>query len=241
MVGIRAGIGGKGVGMRKIESTGQVLGERFPLWGRTVVDVGCGTGELVRWLASQGAAVTGVDTPAMLARAEAAPKAGDERYLPGGGEALPLPDNHADLVVFAASLHHVPVERLGDAMAECARVLRPGGEAAVLEPVAGPGYYSEITRLTGDEAEIQGQAYAAIQDAGKVGLQGTGEELVYFSRSFEDFEHLVAVFVDDPAQRTECLARAREITEHHAATARVAFDAYRYCSVCRLSVLRKTG
>ncbi|MCU0291513.1 MAG: class I SAM-dependent methyltransferase [Thermoanaerobaculaceae bacterium] len=227
--------------MLRIDSTGQVLAERLSLPGRTVVDVGCGTGELVRWLVGQGATATGVDTPAMLARAEAAPRAGDEHYLPGGGEALPLPDGHADVLVYAASLHHVPAERLGNAMVECARVLRPGGEAAFLEPVAGPGYYSEITRLTGDEEEIQRLAYAAILDGGRVGLEGVSEELVYFSRSFADYEHLVAVFVDDPALRAECLAQAREITERHAAAAGVPFDAYRYCSVCRLSILRRIG
>lgn len=227
--------------MRRIESTGQLLGERFSFQGKTVVDVGCGTGELARWLVGQGATVTGVDTPAMLARAEAAPRSGDERYLPGGGEALPLPDGHADVMVYAASLHHVPPDRLADAISECARVLRPSGEVAFLEPVAAPGYYSEITRLTGDEAEIQRLAYAAILNGSQFGLQSVSEELVYFSRSFADYEHLVATFVDDEALRSECLTMARQITARHAAETGISFEAYRYPSACRLSILRRTG
>jgi len=150
--------------MRRVESIGELLSEHLAFPGKTVVDVGCGTGELVRWLVGQGTKVTGVDTPAMLARAQAEPCVGDERYLPGGGEALPLPDGHADVVIYAASLHHVAAEQLRDAIAECARVLRPGGQVAFVEPVAEPGSYYDITRLTRDEAEIQRLAYASILD-----------------------------------------------------------------------------
>jgi len=102
-----------------------------------------------------------------------------------------------------------------------------------------PGFYSEIARLTGDEAEIQRLAYVAILNGGKVGLQGVAEELVYFSRSFEDYEHLVATFVDDATLRAECLAQAREITVRRAADTGITFEDYRYPSVCRLSILRR--
>jgi ubiquinone/menaquinone biosynthesis C-methylase UbiE len=225
--------------MRRVESIGEMLREHLSFAGKIVVDVGCGSGDLVRWLVEQGAKVTGVDGPAMLARAEAEPPAGAERYIEGGGEALPLPDGHADVVIFAASLHHVPAERLRDAVAECARVLRPGGHAAFVEPMAEPGSYYEITRLTGDEAEIQRLAYAAILDASAVGLGPVSEGLFYLSRSFADYEHLVAVFVEGEELRAECLAGAREETERRAVEAGIAFDDVRYRSICRLNLLRR--
>jgi ubiquinone/menaquinone biosynthesis C-methylase UbiE len=227
--------------MRRVESIGELLSEHLAFPGKTVVDVGCGTGELVRWLVGQGTKVTGVDTPAMLARAQAEPCVGDERYLPGGGEALPLPDGHADVVIYAASLHHVAAEQLRDAIAECARVLRPGGQVAFVEPVAEPGSYYDITRLTRDEAEIQRLAYASILEAPAVGLEPVSEGLFYFSRSFADYERLVAVFVEGDELRAECLAGARATTERRAVEAGIAFDDVRYRSICRLNVLRRAG
>ncbi|MRR13209.1 class I SAM-dependent methyltransferase [bacterium] len=232
---------GETANVKQMASIGEMLGEHLSFAGKVVVDVGCGTGELVRWLVRQGSTVTGVDTPAMLARAEAAPPAGGERYLPGGGESLPLPAQHADLVIWAASLHHVPADRLRDAIAECARILRPGGEAAFVEPVGEPGSYYEITRLTGDEREIQALAYAAILDAPSAGLEATFEGFGYLSRSFADYEHLVEAFVDSAELRAECLSRARPITEGLAAAAGVSFEDFRYRSICRLNILRRAG
>jgi len=225
--------------MRRIDSIGALLSEHLSFPGTTVVDVGCGTGELVRWLVRQGATVTGVDNPSMLARAQAQPPAGAERYLAGGGETLPLPDRHADLLIYAASLHHVPAERLREAIAESARVLRPGGQAAFVEPVAEPGSYYDITRLTGDEAEIQRLAYAAILEAPAVGLELVSEGRFYISRSFADYQHLVAVFVEDEERRAECLARAGEETERRAVQAGITFADVRYRSICRLNILRR--
>ena len=47
-----------------------VLAATVDLAGRDVVDIGCGAGELVRWLREQGAHPVGVECgPAMRARA----------------------------------------------------------------------------------------------------------------------------------------------------------------------------
>src|SRR4051794_40809676 len=123
-----------------------VLDEMLPAGDPVVVDVGCGDGALVRHLARRGARAIGVEIGTEpLARGRAHEPVGGERYLEGGAQALPLDDASADMVVFANSLHHVPAALLETALAEAARVLRPGGVVYVQEPLA-DGPYFELVR-----------------------------------------------------------------------------------------------
>lgn len=223
--------------MRRAESILQVLSAHADFAGRTVVDVGCGPGDLARALAARGARVVGLDRPAMLAQARGKPATGDERYVAAGGEAVPLRSGCADVVVFAASLHHVPAARMSDAVSECRRVLRPGGRAVFVEPVAEPGSYFEVVRLIEDEREVQRLAREALAGAGEAGLRAVAQEGFYLERSFEDYVHLLEVNVEDAARRAEAQETARGITAHLASEAGVPFGDFRFRSVCRLDVL----
>jgi SAM-dependent methyltransferase len=78
----------------------------------------------------------------------------------GSAEALPLPDAAADAVLFLNSLHHVG--DLDAALAEAARVLRPGGVVYVQEPLA-EGDYFELVRLVDDETGVRAAAQAAVR------------------------------------------------------------------------------
>ena len=96
---------------------------------RRVLDVGSGTGYLLRELARRlpdAEDFTGVDAaPAMVAVASEA--ASDERlrFLRGTAERLPVGDARYDLVVSTTSFDHWQDQAVG--LAECARVLSPGG------------------------------------------------------------------------------------------------------------------
>jgi ubiquinone/menaquinone biosynthesis C-methylase UbiE len=139
-----------------------ILAEFAPLEGSTVVDVGCGDGGLVRWLAGRGAHAIGVevgDEP--LAAARAATPVADERYEQGGGEALPLPDASADVATFIQSLHHVPVALMDQALAEAARILRPGGIVFVQEPLP-EGEQFEVLQPLDDETHVRTEAQRAL-------------------------------------------------------------------------------
>jgi ubiquinone/menaquinone biosynthesis C-methylase UbiE len=105
-----------------------------PAPGR-ILDVGCGTGYLLRRLAArcqEAVELTGVDpAPAMIAAARAA--AADERlrWVAGTAERLPLPAGSFDLVVSTTSFDHWEDQRAG--LAECARVLVPGGRLVLTD------------------------------------------------------------------------------------------------------------
>jgi 2-polyprenyl-6-hydroxyphenyl methylase/3-demethylubiquinone-9 3-methyltransferase len=93
--------------------------------GRRILDAGCGGGLVARELAAAGAEVVGVDRS--LGSLGVARRAAPSRFRPAQGrlERLPFPDAAFDAVVAADVLEHLP--DLPAAVAELARVLRPGG------------------------------------------------------------------------------------------------------------------
>ncbi|WP_250028767.1 methyltransferase domain-containing protein [Paractinoplanes maris] len=94
------------------------------------VDAACGTGRHAAHLASLGHRVTGVDSsPDMLAQARV--RVPQATFLEGDLDALPVADEHADLVICALALAHLP--DLRPALAELARVLKPGGHLIVTD------------------------------------------------------------------------------------------------------------
>ena len=111
---------------------------RIPAGG-VALDVGSGPGNVTASLAraaGAGGLALGIDiSEPMLERAvrnEAGPQVG---FIKADAQRLPLRDATVDAVVSTAVLHLVP--RPSDALAEMARVLRPGGRLAVMVPTAG--------------------------------------------------------------------------------------------------------
>jgi SAM-dependent methyltransferase len=107
--------------------------------GGIVLDVGCGpasiTASLARVVGPSGL-VLGVDrSEAMLARAVRAESGPQIGFLHADAQRLPLRDQTVDAVVSVAVLQLVPDPVM--ALAEMARVLRPGGRLAVMVPTAG--------------------------------------------------------------------------------------------------------
>jgi trans-aconitate methyltransferase len=77
--------------------------------GKRVVDLGCGFGQLSRWLAAEGAAsVLGIDlSEKMLARAAAETKSPAVTYRRADLETLELEPESADLIVSSMAFHYV--------------------------------------------------------------------------------------------------------------------------------------
>jgi SAM-dependent methyltransferase len=158
----------------------EVLAETVPLAGRRALEVGCGDGRLMGWLAARAALAVGLDPdPAQLARAEANRGAGP--LVRAVAERLPFAAAAFDLVLLFNSLHHVPVDRQSAALAEAARVLRPGGDLLVAEPLAG-GPWFELMRPLEDETEIRAHAQRALREACRTGRFEALTETTYPSR-----------------------------------------------------------
>jgi ubiquinone/menaquinone biosynthesis C-methylase UbiE/DNA-binding transcriptional ArsR family regulator len=99
------------------------------------LDIGTGTGRLVELFAPQTRRSVGVDLSYdMLAVARANLERGQHRHVqvrPGDVYALPFEDASFDLVTLHQVLHYL--EEPGRALAEAARVLRPGGRLLVVD------------------------------------------------------------------------------------------------------------
>ena len=106
-----------------------------------VVDLGAGTGLLALSAAQQAREVTALDYSApMLERLSArARERGLHNVLPALADLreIPLPDDHADVVVSSYAFHHLPGADKELALAEARRILRPGGRLVVCDMMFG--------------------------------------------------------------------------------------------------------
>ena len=99
---------GQLVGAREADAIAHFAG---PISGRTVLDVGTGTGRIAMFLAQAGAAVTGVDASEEMlkvGRERAAEQHADVHFVAGDAHALTFPDRSFDVVVCSRVLMHTP-------------------------------------------------------------------------------------------------------------------------------------
>jgi SAM-dependent methyltransferase len=97
----------------------------------TTLDLGAGTGRFTPILAETfGGPTYGVEPSERMRRqAEQTARHRNVRYLAGGAEDIPLPDQSCDLVLMFLVYHHVADRPR--AAAEIRRVLRPGGRVLI--------------------------------------------------------------------------------------------------------------
>lgn len=138
------------------------------LSGLSIVDVGCGPGNLARELRERCTAVLAVEPdPIQAEKNRAAPFSPGLTFAEARAEALPLPSGSVDGVFFFRSLHHVPVDRMDAALIEAARVLKPvGGFLCVVEPSVAGSHFA-MMRPFHDETRVRGEAQLALDRTAK--------------------------------------------------------------------------
>lgn len=90
--------------------------------GRTILEIGCGTGHFTRWLRTIGFEVTGLDSSAAMLE-QARSHKGDE-YICGNALALPFGDRSFDIAAMITTLEFVGAPRT--ALREAFRISRSG-------------------------------------------------------------------------------------------------------------------
>ena len=140
-----------GISFGLSDTIGHTVQALWPRSGERILDIGTGTGWAARLAAWRGARVTGVDiAPGMLKAAEALSAGLDPRpeFQQAAAEALPFQDASFDGVMSTYGVIFSSAPQA--AIAEMARVLRPGGRLALATWADDPdGYIAQFFGLIG--------------------------------------------------------------------------------------------
>jgi len=212
------------------------------LQGARLLEAGCGAAQLARELLQRhpDAELVGLEVDErQLAKNLLAP-AERLRFERAGAQEIPFADARFDGALMLKSLHHVPMPLMDRALAELARVLRPGGWLYVSEPVyAGP--FNELVRLYNDEGEVRAAAQAALDRALASGAwQPLAERRFALPRRFANFDEFeqrsMRPTFADHGITDEMVARVRALFLPHLGP-----DGARFEQPMHVRVLRKVG
>ncbi len=198
---------------------------------RDVLDLGAGTGKLTARLVERGWDVVAVDPiPEMLEVLRAA-LPGTPALL-GTAEQIPLPDDSTDAVLVAQAWHWFDPQR---AVAEVARVLRPGGRLGLLwnvrdERLGWVREFGEIIGLEHDWANARVELPAPFTDVTTRRFEWTN----YLTReALVDYVASRSYCITSPADvRGKTLDRVRDLLDSHPALAASTGLAMPYLTVC---------
>ena|SRR2546428_9541495 len=109
--------------------------QQLPAHSENVLDIGCGTGEFTRLLATRARRVVAIDLSSQMIRL-AKSRSADCRnidYLPGDVMSFSLAVEGYDCIVSMATLHHLP---LREALLKMKKALKPNGVLIIHDLVA---------------------------------------------------------------------------------------------------------
>ncbi|MEV6490746.1 class I SAM-dependent methyltransferase [Actinoplanes sp. NPDC051633] len=162
-------------GVRRVHE--QLLGHADIRGGLRVLEIGCGTGNLLTALGRRTPDVDalGIDPDPRalrIARRKAASRNLPVRYEQAFAGDLPLPDDTFDRVLSSFMLHHLDEEERMRALREVRRVLRPGGQLHVVDADASaPGGHRKHPHLAHSTPD---RVLADLRAAGLTGAAETG-------------------------------------------------------------------
>ncbi len=168
----------------------EIYNELLALDGKHILELGCGSAEITRNIATSGAdrKITAfeVDEIAHHKNLQITDLPNVTFGLSGAQE-IPLEDESVDVVFMFKSLHHVPLELMEPSMREIRRVLKQGGLVYISEPVFA-GDFNDILRLFHDEQKVREAAFNAVKKAVDDGWFSLLEETFFNApRKFENF------------------------------------------------------
>ena len=198
---------------------------------RDVLDLGAGTGKLTTRLVERGLTVIAVDPIAeMLEMLRTALP--DTPALLGSAEQIPLPDNAVDAVLVAQAWHWFDQER---AVAEIARVLRPGGRLGVLWNTRDErsGWVKDFGRIVGLEHDRDNATVDLPEPFIDIATHQVEWTNYITPQALIDYVASRSYCITSPAEvRARTLDEVRELLVSHPSLANATGLAMPYITVC---------
>ena len=158
-----------------------------------VIELGCGAAELSRKLLARcsGCDITALEVDERQHAKNLLNQMPRLQFMQAGAQSIPFLAGDFDLALMLKSLHHVPLDQMGQALSEVHRVLRPNGLLYVSEPVFA-GALNDVMRLFNDEEQVRAAALRALKAAVFSGaweqVSETLFEMPVHYRNFAEFE-----------------------------------------------------
>lgn len=201
-----------------------------------VLDLGAGTGKLTTRLVERGLNVVAVDPIAELLDLSRTTLP-DTPALLGTAEHIPLPDNSVDAVLVAQAWHWFDPER---ALAEVARVLRPGGRLGLLWNVRDErlGWVKDFGRIVGLEHDWANATVVLPEPFTDVQTHQVEWTNYVTPQALIDYVASRSYCITSPADvRTRTLDDVRTLLATHPALANAEGIALPYITVCARAIL----
>ena len=205
-----------------------------------IIELGCGAAQLSRQLLERcpGCRVTGLEVDQRQHARNLRQPHQRLQFVLAGAQAIPFEAQRFDLALMLKSLHHVPLDQMGQALSEVHRVLRPKGLMYISEPVFA-GAFNEVMRLFHDEQRVRAAALRAVQQAVASGAWEPEAEIFFETplhlRDFAEFQQrMIGVSFVDHQLDAATLQAVRGRFEAH-----MTADGAHFVRPMRVNLLRK--
>lgn len=169
-----------------------IIEKIIPLGGKNLLEIGGGNGARTIQIAKRCKYVISIEPSDELVKfAQSNNPASNIEYLVGKAESLDFPNESFDVLIFTLSFHHVPKDKMTDALDEAVRVTKKSGYIVFLEPAVVGSFFDaeiEFEACDGDEREQKRTAYTAIKNFKDwKEISEMVDETVFQFESVEDF------------------------------------------------------
>jgi len=179
---------------KTVSSESEIYSSLLSLKGANIIELGCGSGvtarSIVKDFSTDSYIACEVDKHQHDKNVSSVDHSGID-FIYAGAESIPFEGSSFNVLLMFKSLHHVPTEKMGLAMAEIHRVLKLGGAAYISEPLYS-GEFNDLVKIFHDEKEVREAAFKAEKKAVEDGLfQLSSQHFFNVPRefaAFQDFE-----------------------------------------------------
>lgn len=170
----------------------EIIEKMVTLKGKNILEVGCGAGSRSKPIAEKCKTLVAIDPDKeAITTAQQNNSQKNLHYFVGHAEKLQFKSKQFDVVIFTLSLHHVPLNKMENAIDEAIRVLKKGGKIVFFEPYfTGTFFDAELAfdASDGDERKEKAYAYFTLLNHKRLKeIEEIYDETIMKFESYDDF------------------------------------------------------